>query len=241
IVRLDHDPIVSETVTLPLSWVNEWRKSSDTYTYANHVDNYDDHAATIPYPNILTLEPGGATNAPATLEGAVLHCCGEGKFALEANSAKELALEAVPDYLTEMSCQEELKDHYSINYFLSGSETSPITLLPELNPEPAPIAIGAPPTSSSLATAITKVLNQTGNPDLDPDTRFALIGEHLKLFTQDAHVKVYGDNGTITSNYPIEDYLEMLSLYRTIDTIHIDQALMRDQLCWEVRVREIHQ
>lgn len=238
IVRLDQDPIMSEAVEVPLTWINSWRKSSDTYTYANQLENYEDNATAIPFSKILALEAGEVTTTPDIPGGEMLYCCGtlpEGT----AGSAQEVPLEELPEYLASLSCESSLQDRYTINYILSGERLglpSP-TPLPVLPNTPAAAASNQPDQKAKITAAI----NGTGDPEVAPSERFARIRAYQSLFTENAHVKVYGDNGTVVANQSVSDYLEMISNYRTLDTIHVDKAALdKDSLCWEVHVREIH-
>lgn len=236
IVRLDHDPIVSENIEVPLTWLNGWRKSSDTYTYTNQLENYEGNATAIPFSEVLALEPGGATSSPDIPGGEILYCCGSLPSGA-AGSAKEVSFAELPEYLANLSCEGTLKDRYTINYLLSQERPGTTTPFPVPPSTPAAAAFHQP----SMRARVTMALNDTGNPDAAPSKRFTKIAAYEALFTEDAHVKVYGDNGTIVANQSISDYLEMISNYRTIDTIHVDKAaLLKDSLCWEVHIREIH-
>lgn len=239
--RLDVAAGQAIEIEVPVTLFNSLRQSADTYTHENQVDNFADEGQSIPLPKSL-LEPGDQAADLTRLDAdQVYYCCG-GELSWAGVDTQPTTLNDFAEVLQGMTCDEELPEDYQLAFLHQGGKSGSGREAPSTftAPAAAPQPIAGSGSGTLLEQAVRSALNAAADQDVFRSRRYELIPQFTSLFSDDAHVKVRGDNGTVVETLPVADYLERVAGFISVDSLYVDEVLVENDKCFEVRLREIH-
>ena len=231
--RNDFEPTKVEVIEVPLTMVNDFRKKLNMLAFEHSMTDFTENSSSYPNSPVLFLKPKSKSTAIKEKELAVFEQDVPNLFCCTAD--KSTGVQVFPDFKTLTKTLRDsicISDHTVYNVVFRDRLINPIEV-PESAPELV-MAKGSP--------SIEAVFNSIGNAKIDPKVRFASIENHMHLFADNAHVRVVGEQGTLFEPVPVDEYLEKISLYRSLKNIEIVDALKNESgSYWEIQLKEIHQ